>query len=75
MHNHKGERYWSMDGGDVPHVFLGREDIFSYGDVGLQNAIKKLYGIKDPTPKELEPIVSLWSPYRTYACLVLWKSL
>lgn len=55
---------------------LGREDIFSYGDLGLKNAIKKIYGYKkDPTPKQLEKIVSRWKPYRTHAARILWKSL
>lgn len=46
---------------------LGRPDIFSPGDQGLKNAIKKHYQ-KAPDP-------SVWSPYRTFACLILWKSL
>ena len=55
---------------------LGRPDIFSSGDLGLKNAIKKLYGFKkDPTIPQMEKISSKWSPYRTYACRVLWKSL
>ncbi|MEK9143248.1 MAG: DNA-3-methyladenine glycosylase 2 family protein [Patescibacteria group bacterium] len=55
---------------------LGREDVFSYGDLGLRNAIKKLYGFKkDPTIKQMEKIVNKWKPYRTYAARILWKSL
>lgn len=55
---------------------LGREDVFSYGDLGLRNAMKKLYGLKkDPTKKQMEAITPKWSPYRTYACRILWKSL
>lgn len=55
---------------------LGREDVFSYGDLGLRNAIRKLYGIKkDPTPKQMERIVTRWKPYRTYGARLLWKSL
>ncbi len=55
---------------------LGREDIFSYGDLGLRRAIQKLYAFKkEPTQKQMEKIVSKWSPYRTYACRVLWRSL
>jgi DNA-3-methyladenine glycosylase II len=53
---------------------LGREDVFSHGDLGLRRAIKKLYGFpNEPTHSQLEAITSKWSPYRTYACLVLWK--
>lgn len=55
---------------------LGREDVFSHGDLGLKNAIKKLYGFKkDPTKKQVEKIVTRWTPYKTYACRILWKSL
>ena len=54
---------------------LGREDIFSHGDLGLRNAIKKLYRLEDPTKDEVEGITIKWSPYRTYACRILWRSL
>ena len=53
---------------------LGREDVFSPGDLGLKRAIQKLYGFKkEPTKQQLLKISSKWSPYRTYASLVLWK--
>jgi DNA-3-methyladenine glycosylase II len=45
---------------------MGKQDIFSPGDQGLKNAIIKLKGVKKP---------DRWSPYRTYACRILWKSL
>jgi len=55
---------------------LGREDVFSHGDLGLRKAIKKLYGFKrGPTRKQIEKITKKWSPYRTYACIILWRSL
>ena len=55
---------------------LAREDVFSHGDLGLRKAIKKIYGLKkEPTQKQTERISRKWIPYRTYACLVLWKSL
>ncbi len=55
---------------------LGRSDIFSYGDLGLKKAIKKIYGFKkNPSQKIIEKISKKWSPYRTYASLILWKSL
>lgn len=56
---------------------LGREDLFAVDDLGLQNAIIKLYKLKIENKKELKEklikISSKWSPYRTYACLYLWK--
>lgn len=54
---------------------LGREDVFSFGDLGLKNAVKKLYQLENPTKEELEKIVLKWSPYRSYACRILWKIL
>lgn len=55
---------------------LGREDIFSHGDLGLRNAIKKLYKFKkEPTKIQIKKIVEKWKPYRTYACRILWRSL
>ena len=55
---------------------LGREDVFSAGDGGLQRAVKKLYSLDDVPPKpRLLEISEKWKPYRTYASLYLWKSL
>jgi DNA-3-methyladenine glycosylase II len=56
---------------------LGREDVFAPDDLGLQNAIIGLYGLRHRKKKiMIERIVKIaeqWSPYRTYACLYLWK--
>lgn len=55
---------------------LGKEDVFSCGDLGLQRAIQKAYKRKkELTKKQLEKLSKKWSPYRSYACRVLWKSL
>lgn len=55
---------------------LGREDVFSYGDLGLRRAIQKLYKMKkEPTQKQAERLADKWKPYRTYACRILWSSL
>lgn len=55
---------------------LGREDVFSPGDGGLRRAIKILYGLRsEPTLQEMEKMSAPWSPYRTYASRILWKSL
>lgn len=55
---------------------LGREDVFSYGDLGLRHAMQKLYTLKkEPTIKQMERITSKWSPYRTYGALLLWRSI
>lgn len=55
---------------------LGRPDVFSFGDLGLRNAVKKLYRLRtDPSPKKLKQLSSRWQPYRTTASLYLWASL
>ena len=54
---------------------MGREDIFSYGDLGLRNAMKKLYNLETVTPETSESIVSQWIPFRSFASRYLWKSL
>lgn len=55
---------------------LQRPDVFSYGDLGLRNAMKKLYSFaSEPTKEEAEKIAENWKPYRTIASRYLWKSL
>lgn len=55
---------------------LGREDIFSHGDLGLKRGIKLLYGFPEvPKKEEIEQIISVWSPYKSYASIALWESL
>ena len=54
---------------------LGREDVFSFGDLGLNKAVRKIYGLEKATKEEMEKIVSKWSPYRSYAAIILWRSL
>ncbi len=56
---------------------LGREDVFAIDDLGIQNAMVKLYKLDPSDKKKLkESLVKLsakWSPFRTYACLHLWR--
>lgn len=54
---------------------LGREDVFSHGDLGLKRGIEKLYHLKNPSPKRIETITSFWKPYRSYGSISLWQSL
>lgn len=53
---------------------LRRPDVFSFSDVGLANAIKKLYG-ENLRKEEIENITIRWKPFRSYASMYLWKSL
>lgn len=55
---------------------LGRPDVFSTGDLGLQNAMVKLYKLEKKPKKEILLEISYrWSPYRTIASRILWKSI
>lgn len=56
---------------------IAREDVFAVDDLGIQQAMIKLYQLESCTKKELREqmlaISNYWKPYRTYACLHLWK--
>jgi DNA-3-methyladenine glycosylase II len=56
---------------------LGQEDVFAVDDLGIQQAMIRLYKIKYDTKKELHTkmltISNKWTPYRSYACLHLWQ--
>ncbi|OLS33533.1 DNA-3-methyladenine glycosylase [Bacillus sp. MRMR6] len=55
---------------------LGRPNLFPIADIGIQNAIKKLYGLeKKPTKEEMEQYKQAWDPYLSYASLYLWRSI
>ena len=53
---------------------LGRLDVFSPGDLGLVRSMELLYGIpKNSSKEEYVLIAQKWAPYRSVACLVLWR--
>jgi DNA-3-methyladenine glycosylase II len=56
---------------------LGREDVFAPDDYGIQMAMKKLYNLDDSNKKEFKEQMlkrsQKWKPYRTYACMHLWR--
>jgi len=55
---------------------LGREDVFSPGDLGLRKGMKKVYGFSElPDTALAERISHTWRPYRTYASCALWHIL
>ena len=54
---------------------LKRPDIFSVGDLGLRTAVSKWYGVEIKDLKRIEEISKKWSPYRSFASRILWKSL
>ena len=70
----KGLGVWSA------HMFLmfhlHRPDVLAVGDLGIRKAVMQLYGLEElPTPPVIEVIAEPWRPYRTLACMYLWRSL
>ena len=55
----------------------GREDVFAVDDLGIQQAMAKLYKLgaedKRTLKEKMLKISAKWSPYRTYACMHLWN--
>ncbi len=62
------------------HMFLmftlHRPDVLPTGDLGVRNAVQRAYALAaPPKPAEMTAIAEPWRPYRTRACLYLWRSL
>lgn len=54
---------------------LGRGDIFSPGDLGLVRAMEAIYHLSKNVPRSsLLAIAQKWSPHRSYASLLLWRT-
>ena len=70
----KGVGQWTVE--MILMFTLGREDVFAVDDLGIQQAICKLYNIEAEDKKSMKEsmlrISKKWSPYRTYACRYLW---
>ncbi len=70
----KGVGQWTVE--MILMFTLGREDVFALDDLGIQQAICKLYKIDAADKKfmkqEMLRVSAKWSPYRTYACRYLW---
>jgi DNA-3-methyladenine glycosylase II len=55
---------------------MGRTDEMPAADIGVQNAIHRLYGMaKRPTEDEVRALAEPWMPWRSYATYYLWQSL
>lgn len=71
----KGIGQWSVE--MLLMFTLGREDVFAVDDLGIQQAMTHLYKLNPDNKKEMKEkmlkISAKWSPYRTYACLHLWR--
>ena len=71
----KGIGRWTVE--MILMFSLGREDVFAVDDLGIQQAMTRLYKI-DPEDKkamrlQMIKIAEKWRPYRTYACRYLWN--
>jgi DNA-3-methyladenine glycosylase II len=70
----KGVGQWTVE--MILMFALGREDVFAADDLGIQQAMAKLYQLDTTDKKQLkqqmQQIAAKWSPYRTYACRYLW---
>src|SRR5262245_21641324 len=55
---------------------LHRPDVLPVDDLGIVNAVKKVYGLrKKPSADRLRKIGDTWRPYRSVASWYLWRSL
>lgn len=55
---------------------MGRPDLLPAADIGLRNAVQKVYGLAEqPTEAHVREIGAAWSPWRSYATYYLWESL
>jgi DNA-3-methyladenine glycosylase II len=71
----KGVGQWTVE--MLLMFTLGREDVFAVDDLGIQQGMMKVYDLDAQDKKALKQnmlmLSAKWSPYRTYACLHLWK--
>jgi DNA-3-methyladenine glycosylase II len=61
------------------HMFLlftlGRTDVLPVDDLGIQVAIKTIYGLRKlPDAEKIEKVASAWHPYCSIASLYLWHA-
>lgn len=70
----KGVGRWTVE--MLLMFYLGREDVFACDDLGLQQAMNKLYKLDTADKKayraKLMKLSEKWAPYRTHACRYLW---
>ncbi|MBE0701168.1 MAG: DNA-3-methyladenine glycosylase 2 family protein [Acholeplasmataceae bacterium] len=53
---------------------LGRQDVYSVLDLGLRNALKRLYNNQNLSHEEINKISEKWKPYRTIVSHFLWHA-
>ena len=71
---HRGIGHWTVS---CFLLFgLGRQNLFPLADIGIQNALRIMYGLdRKPTFAQMEAYSKDWEPYLSYASLYLWRSI
>jgi len=70
----KGVGRWTVE--MILMFSLRRPDVFPVDDLGIQLAIKQLYGLRTRGTrlrKRMEALADAWRPQRTLACRYLWR--
>ena len=69
----KGVGQWTVD---MFLMFtLNRLDVMPYSDLAIKKGVKNLFSLNElPRKDEMKRLSANWSPYRTIACMYLWKS-
>lgn len=72
----KGVGQWTVE--MLLMFSLQREDVFAVDDYGIQMSMKEVYKLHKLEGKALKQkmlqISENWAPYRTYACIYLWRN-
>lgn len=70
----KGVGRWTVE--MILMFSLIRPDVLPVDDLGIQNAIKHLYKLTTTgktLKADMEKLSLKWQPYRTFACMYLWR--
>ena len=71
----KGVGQWTVE--MLLMFSLGREDVFAVDDLGIQQGMERLFKLDANNKKLLKAkmmeLSEPWKPYRSYACLHIWK--
>jgi DNA-3-methyladenine glycosylase II len=69
----KGVGKWTTE--TILMFSMGRKDVFPVDDLVIRKAMISLYDLKSEKRaqiNEMEKIATNWSPFRSYACFILW---
>ena len=68
----KGVGQWTID---MFLMFtLNRLDVMRYSDLAIKKGMKSLFNLNElPTKHDMKSLSINWSPFRTIACMYLWK--